>query len=109
MDSDRGFKLASSLRRQALSQSQISYSTLIFQSAKFVKCDVSKWDDQVRLFTEAAFFTGKIDYVVSNAGICPEDQVFSFAGDCLFSSDLAFCFQLTIMKQGKTKSLQNQI
>ncbi|KFY43575.1 hypothetical protein V495_03872 [Pseudogymnoascus sp. VKM F-4514 (FW-929)] len=63
MDSDRGTKLASSLR-----------------SAKFVKCDVSKWDDQVRLFSEAASFTGKVDYVVANAGICPEDQVFSFAG-----------------------------
>lgn len=109
MDSDSGFKLASSLRRQALSQSQISHSTLIFQSVKFVKCDVSKWDDQVRLFTEAATFTGKVDYVVANAGICPEDQVFSFAGDCLFPSELAFGRQLTLMKQGKTKSPQNQI
>ncbi|KFY79503.1 hypothetical protein V499_01515 [Pseudogymnoascus sp. VKM F-103] len=64
MDSDRGTKLALSLG-----------------SAKFVKCDVSKWDDQVRLFTEAASFTGRVDYVVANAGICPEDQVFSFAGE----------------------------
>ncbi|OBT53388.1 hypothetical protein VE04_06767 [Pseudogymnoascus sp. 24MN13] len=64
MDSDRGTKLALSLG-----------------STKFVKCDVSKWDDQVRLFTEAASFTGKVDYVVANAGICPEDQVFSFAGE----------------------------
>ncbi|KFX85748.1 hypothetical protein V490_09441 [Pseudogymnoascus sp. VKM F-3557] len=63
MDSDRGTKLASSLG-----------------SAKFVKCDVSTWDDQVRLFSEAASFTGKVDYVVANAGICPEDQIFSFAG-----------------------------
>lgn len=74
-----------------------------------MKCDVSKWGDQVRLFTEAASFTGMVDYVVANAGICPEDQVFSFAGDCLFSSKPAFDFQLTIMKQGKTKSPQNQI
>ncbi|KFZ16332.1 hypothetical protein V501_02271 [Pseudogymnoascus sp. VKM F-4519 (FW-2642)] len=36
---------------------------------------------EVRLFTEAASFTGKVDYVVANAGICPEDQVFSFAGE----------------------------
>ena len=74
-----------------------------------MKCDVSKWDDQVRLFIEAVSFTGKVDYVIANAGICPEDQVFSFAGDCLFSSELAIDFQLTITKQGKTKSQQNQI
>lgn len=49
-------------------------------SAKFVKCDVSKWEDQVELFKTAATFTGKIDYVVANAGICPQDEIFSFAG-----------------------------
>ncbi|KAL5314362.1 hypothetical protein ACEPPN_018788 [Leptodophora sp. 'Broadleaf-Isolate-01'] len=49
--------------------------------AKFVKCDVSKWEDQVELFKTAATFTGKIDYVVANAGICPQDEIFSFAGD----------------------------
>ncbi|KAG4429643.1 hypothetical protein IFR05_014878 [Cadophora sp. M221] len=43
-------------------------------NAKFVKCDVSKWEDQVELFKTAASFTGKIDYVVANAGICNENE-----------------------------------
>ena len=74
-----------------------------------MNCDVSKWDDQVRLFAEATSFTGKVDYVVANAGICPEDQVFSFAGNYLFLGELAFDFQLTIMNQEPTRSLQSQI
>ncbi|CAD6448082.1 a5b06126-4122-436a-b05f-93c5a7e10e36 [Sclerotinia trifoliorum] len=50
------------------------------EHAKFVKCDVAKWDDQLRLFAEAASFTGKVDYVVANAGICLNDETFTFAG-----------------------------
>ncbi|KAH7403838.1 hypothetical protein BKA64DRAFT_777550 [Cadophora sp. MPI-SDFR-AT-0126] len=49
--------------------------------AKFVKCDVSKWEDQLELFKTAATFTGKVDYVVANAGICPPDEIFQFAGN----------------------------
>lgn len=49
-------------------------------SVKFVKCDVSNWNDQLRLFSEAVSFTGKVHYVVANAGICPKDEVFEFAG-----------------------------
>lgn len=49
-------------------------------SAKFVRCDVTKWEDQLQLFAEAASFTGKVDYVVANAGICLKDEVFTFSG-----------------------------
>lgn len=45
-----------------------------------MNCDVTIWEDQRRLFTEAASFTGKVDYVIANAGICPPDEVFTFAG-----------------------------
>lgn len=45
-----------------------------------MNCDVTSWEDQRRLFTEAASFTGKVDYVIANAGICPPDEVFTFAG-----------------------------
>ncbi|ODM23731.1 hypothetical protein SI65_01320 [Aspergillus cristatus] len=50
---------------------------------KFIPCDVSKWNDQVRLFREAASFspTGKISYVVANAGIHRQDEVFVNSGD----------------------------
>jgi len=50
-------------------------------STKFFKCDITKWEDQVQLFREAASFTGKVDYVVANAGVCPKDEVFQFAGE----------------------------
>ncbi|KAF7867368.1 hypothetical protein EAF04_005451 [Stromatinia cepivora] len=48
--------------------------------AKFVKCDVTKWEDQLQLFAEAALFAGKVDYVVANVGICLNDEIFTFAG-----------------------------
>ncbi|PQE14351.1 short chain dehydrogenase reductase family oxidoreductase protein [Rutstroemia sp. NJR-2017a BBW] len=66
MDVEAGSKLASEL-----------------QNTKFVKCDVSNWEDQVELFREAASFTGKIDYVIANAGVCPKDEVFDFSGPSL--------------------------
>jgi NAD(P)-dependent dehydrogenase (short-subunit alcohol dehydrogenase family) len=61
-DSKRGEALASEL-----------------SGVKFVKCDVTKWDDQTRLFREAVAFssTGKVSYVVANAGISRQDQVFA--------------------------------
>lgn len=45
---------------------------------KFIPCDVSRWADQVLLFREAVSFsgTGKISYVVANAGIHRPDNVF---------------------------------
>ena len=50
----------------------------------FVECNVLRWEDQVRLFKEGAKFSpsGKIHYVVSNAGIVrTDDQVFSYEDD----------------------------
>lgn len=44
---------------------------------------MTDWDSQLRLFTSAAAFspTGKIHYVVPNAGIAIEDDVFAFEPD----------------------------
>ncbi|KAI0145351.1 hypothetical protein GGR57DRAFT_480495 [Xylariaceae sp. FL1272] len=49
---------------------------------KFVQCDVTNWEDQVRLFKEAASSSpsGKVHYVVANAGITHADDVFTFEG-----------------------------
>jgi NAD(P)-dependent dehydrogenase (short-subunit alcohol dehydrogenase family) len=58
-------------------------------SIKFVRCDVTNWDDQVDLFRTAASMTlsGKIDHVVANAGIAIEDEVFTYDGtSCLIPS-----------------------
>ena len=50
---------------------------------KFIACDTTNWDDQVQLFQNAASFssTGKISYVVANAGIHRKDEVFAYDGD----------------------------
>lgn len=50
---------------------------------KFIRCDVTKWSDQINLFRQAALFspTGRISHVVANAGIHREDEVFSYSGD----------------------------
>jgi len=53
---------------------------MFLERATFIKCDVTKWEDQARLFKDATSLTGKIDYVVCNAGIAPADEVFEFAG-----------------------------
>ncbi|TVY74662.1 5'-hydroxyaverantin dehydrogenase [Fusarium oxysporum f. sp. cubense] len=49
---------------------------------KFVQCDATVWEDQVRLFKEAAQVSpsGKIHYVIANAGMTKEDQTFTFDG-----------------------------
>ena len=46
---------------------------------KFVKCDTTSWSDQLNLFKEAETYspTGKISYVVANAGIIKSDDVFT--------------------------------
>lgn len=51
-------------------------------STKFIKCDVTDWDDQVKLFDSAKAFApdGKISYVVANSGVTGADDVFSFEG-----------------------------
>ncbi|KAK2123496.1 hypothetical protein NOF04DRAFT_1373076 [Fusarium oxysporum II5] len=50
--------------------------------SKFVQCDATVWEDQVRLFKEAAHLSssGKIHYVIANAGMTKEDQTFTFDG-----------------------------
>ncbi|KAL2817899.1 putative short chain dehydrogenase/ reductase [Aspergillus cavernicola] len=50
---------------------------------KYVQCDTSNWDDQVRLFHEASLLSpnGKVSYVVANAGIHRPDEVFTYDGD----------------------------
>ncbi|KAL7758457.1 hypothetical protein ACKLNR_010884 [Fusarium oxysporum f. sp. zingiberi] len=50
--------------------------------SKFVQCDATVWEDQVRLFKEAAQVSpsGKIHYVIANAGTTKEDQTFTFDG-----------------------------
>lgn len=47
----------------------------------FVPCNVLIWEDQVRVFAEAAKHspTGKIHHVVANAGIFKPDEVYSYS------------------------------
>ncbi|KAF5684648.1 short-chain dehydrogenase reductase [Fusarium denticulatum] len=49
---------------------------------QFVQCDATVWEDQVRLFKEAAHLSssGKIHYVIANAGMIKKDQTFTFDG-----------------------------
>lgn len=51
------------------------------QQIHFVKCNVTSWGDQTRLFREAESFspTHQIHYVVANAGIIRRDEVFEFS------------------------------
>jgi NAD(P)-dependent dehydrogenase (short-subunit alcohol dehydrogenase family) len=51
-------------------------------SSLFVQCDVTKWDDQLQLFEKAKSFspTGRVHYVIANAGITGHDDVFTFDG-----------------------------
>lgn len=53
------------------------------QQTTFVKCDTTNWDEQLHMFQEAASFspTGKIHYVVANAGIIKQDEIFAHAGE----------------------------
>ncbi|KAK5064801.1 hypothetical protein LTR84_000635 [Exophiala bonariae] len=47
----------------------------------FVHCNVLIWEDQVRLFAEAARLSpsGKIHHVIANAGIFKADEVYSYS------------------------------
>ncbi|KAF5640091.1 15-hydroxyprostaglandin dehydrogenase [Fusarium tjaetaba] len=49
---------------------------------KFVHCDATVWENQVRLFKQAVQLSssGKIHYVIANAGMTKEDQTFTFDG-----------------------------
>ncbi|KAE8165662.1 hypothetical protein BDV40DRAFT_297370 [Aspergillus tamarii] len=50
---------------------------------KYIQCNTTIWEDQAHLFREAVSFspTGKIHYVVANAGIHRPDEVFLYSGD----------------------------
>jgi NAD(P)-dependent dehydrogenase (short-subunit alcohol dehydrogenase family) len=56
--------------------------------SKFVQCDTTEWEDQVHLFKQAAQFStsGRISYVIANAGITKADQTFSFDGKAIYCS-----------------------
>lgn len=47
-------------------------------NTKFVKCDVTSWNDQLNLFKAAIEFspTSKIHYVIANAGMIKADSVY---------------------------------
>ncbi|RMZ39452.1 short chain dehydrogenase/reductase family oxidoreductase [Aspergillus flavus] len=53
------------------------------KGTKYIQCNTTIWEDQARLFREAVSFspTGKIHYVVANAGIHRPDEVFLYSGD----------------------------
>ncbi|KAK5674519.1 hypothetical protein LTS10_012715 [Elasticomyces elasticus] len=49
----------------------------------FIKCNVSVWEEQVEVFRQAAAFSssGRIDYVIANAGVASPEAVFAYDGD----------------------------
>ena len=58
--------------------SSARHSLTLDRSAKMVKCDVVKWDDQLAMFKDALANSPskRIDVVVANAGISSTDDVF---------------------------------
>ena len=83
MNVEKGNKLASELPGWVANLwIQRTLITDRITSIKFVRCDVTNWDDQVTLFRTAASMTssGEIDHVVANAGIAVDDEVFSYDG-----------------------------
>ncbi|PLB52106.1 putative adam [Aspergillus steynii IBT 23096] len=66
LDTDKGKKLESELPR-----------------TKFLPCNIANWADQLALFQAAVSLspTGKISYVIANAGIHRPDEVFAVAVD----------------------------
>ena len=81
-DIEAGNKLEEELTRYAHAKQAIFLFTNPHR-VKFIECDTTSWDDQVRLFEVAASFspTGKISFVIANAGIHRKDEVFAYAGD----------------------------
>lgn len=54
----------------------------MLSSTKFIRCDVTNWDDQVELFKTALDISPNksIDYVLANAGILGTDDILTY--DC---------------------------
>lgn len=83
------FKGEANWRKNSLGMYTVESSSLRFtlmyrrNSTKFIRCDVTKWSDQINLFRQAALFspTGRISHVIANAGIHREDEVFLYSGD----------------------------
>ena len=46
------------------------------EGTKFVKCDVSSWDDQASIFQQAYEWQGRLDFCALNAGIDDRDDIF---------------------------------
>lgn len=69
---------------------------------KFVECNTTNWDDQVALFQAAASFSpsGKIHYVVANAGIIKQDDVFSYSGMDALATRISGCHRLSPLVTG---------
>jgi NAD(P)-dependent dehydrogenase (short-subunit alcohol dehydrogenase family) len=82
LDVDAGNKLEKELIQYVYPEKRTFVSTNPV-SVKFIKCDTTSWDDQVHLFAAAASFspTGRISFVVANAGIHRKDEVFAYSGD----------------------------
>ena len=49
----------------------------ILNNTKFIKCDVSSWDQQAGLFQQAYEWQGRLDFCALNAGIDDRDDIFN--------------------------------
>ena len=77
------------------------------EQARFVRCNTTNWEDQVHLFETAASLspTGKVHYVVANAGIIRADDVFAYSG--MVKTPLASLeYKLTLLISGDGSSPQ---
>jgi NAD(P)-dependent dehydrogenase (short-subunit alcohol dehydrogenase family) len=66
-------------KEEALSYSQKASPHLSsFRAIKFVRCDMTKWADQLAMFKTAlsSSQSGRVEIVVTNAGISGYDSVF---------------------------------
>ncbi|OAL34962.1 hypothetical protein AYO20_05677 [Fonsecaea nubica] len=53
------------------------------ENSQFIKCDVTNWDDQVRVFEAASKNSPhkSCDIVIANAGIVGHDDMFTLQGE----------------------------
>lgn len=63
-------------RKWQVVQADINPPKEALDSTKYVKCDVSSWDDQAALFEQAYEWTGRLDFCALNAGIDDRDDIF---------------------------------
>ncbi|CAG8221545.1 unnamed protein product [Penicillium salamii] len=77
------FALRSHIQKGCNGLGEAYVRALVAIGTKFIRCDVTKWEEQVRLFQDAVAFseTGKISHVIANAGIHRPDDVFLYSGD----------------------------